>query len=297
MSDMLDIARAYVAAGMSVIPIERGGKLPDHHLLKVTTGQQTNWVASDERAAWRVYCGRLPTDGELETWFAEGDAGIGIVGGAVSGGLVRIDFEDVACLPTWISDLNLRGRYLAAAASMLPVVFTGKGMHVYLRMPDPPGHLVLSSQGSGNDMLVLAETQGEGCYCVAPPSVVPNSIEFTREAGLQYTKCYTWATTPWPSFTAIPMLATEVAAQLLDAAKFTSFWRFLVRDHLETLAMVHRGGINLEQSIGGVVNSWFLPWEAVATLRDYLAHYDLLLRAVESAPPPPPSFYAIDDEF
>jgi len=49
----LDMARAYVAAGLSVIPIERGGKLPDHWGLQKTTGQAINWVASDERAASR----------------------------------------------------------------------------------------------------------------------------------------------------------------------------------------------------------------------------------------------------
>jgi len=47
------MARAYVAAGLSVIPIERGGKLPDHWGLQKTTGQAINWVASDERAASR----------------------------------------------------------------------------------------------------------------------------------------------------------------------------------------------------------------------------------------------------
>ena len=169
----LDMARAYVAAGLSVIPIERGGKLPDHWGLQKTTGQAINWVASDERAAWRTYCTRMPTDAELVTWFADGDAGIGIVGGAISGGLVRIDLESPACLLAWADDLALRDTALAKAAYALPVVQTGKGHHVYLRMPDPPGHVILSSCGSGNELLVLAETQGEGCYCVAPPSPVP----------------------------------------------------------------------------------------------------------------------------
>lgn len=292
MSTTLEAARAYVAAGLSVIPIERGGKLPDHWGLQKTTGQAINWVASDERAAWRTYCTRMPTDAELVTWFAASDAGVGIVGGAISGGLVRIDFESAACLLSWAADLVLRDPALANAAYALPVVQTGKGHHVYLRMPDPPGHVILSSCDSGSDLLVLAETQGEGCYCVAPPSPVPGSGEWSSDPrAVVYTRHYEWgATAFWAPFTAIPTFDTAIAGQLLDAARFAGFWTHRLQDYSDASARVHRGGITLERTIASHSESWYLPWDAVAQLRTFLSRYDALLQSVEAAPPPPPSY-------
>lgn len=295
MNTTLDTARAYVAAGLSVIPIGRGGKLPDPHLLEKTTAQTINWAASDERAAWRTYCTRIPTDAELVTWFAESDAGIGIVGGAISGGLVRIDFESMACLGTWLIVLRERAIELADAAAALPFVRTGKGHHVYLRMPDPPGHVILSSCGGGSELLVLAETQGEGCYCVAPPSPIPGSGEWSNELRTNvYRQQYAWFN-PWAPYTAIPTLDTEIAGQLLDAARFGGFWTHRLHDYSDASARVHRGGITLERAIAGHSESWYLSWNAVSQLRTFLSRYDALLQSVETAPPPPPS-YDIWDE-
>src|SRR5262249_45241058 len=84
-SHTLQAARAYVGAGISVVPIKRdGSKLP---LIE-----------------WGVLQERLPAEEELTRWFDRSDpAGIATVGGLVSGGLELIDFDKQAATvyPEW----------------------------------------------------------------------------------------------------------------------------------------------------------------------------------------------------
>lgn len=275
-TDMLDTARRYVACGLSVIPIRRWSKLPDHQLLEQTTGQLVNYAASDPRAAWRRYTEQAPTDAELVRWFDGTDAGLGIVGGAVSGGLVRLDFEHPACLATWyslLSDTTDRG--LFADVSLLPVVKTGKGHHVYFRMADPPGHEILCASGEGDKLIVFSETQGEGCYCVAPPTrhYTDQVVEFG----------YQWVN---GGPVVIPTLDAEIARQLMDAARFPGFWAPTFAAPWGTRAgMVNRHGLYLGTAKD---DRWlYLDWQHVTALRAYLERYEGLLRAVETAPPPP----------
>lgn len=287
MNTTLAIARQYVAAGLSVIPIARGDKFPDHRRLEATTGITTHWVPTEDRAAWRVYCARMATDTELCTWFEDGEAGIGIVGGQISGGLVRIDFEHVACLPIWRLAIEWVQPGGTKVVDCLPIVETGKGHHVYFRMPDPPAHVLLSSFGTGNDILVLSETQGEGCYCVAPPSSVPGSYEWTDKTA-HYTRHYRWIA---GNVTAIPTFSQELGNLLLDQARFSTFLEAEIRDTCEGKIKVGRAGLLLHRTIGGRYGDWFLPWEAVHVLRSYFDRYQALLHAVEAAPPPPPSYF------
>lgn len=287
---MLSVARAYVAAGLSVIPIRHGSKEPDRDLLAITTGRtDMYWAPEDRRALWRVYTTIRPTDAELGRWFRDSDAGVGIVGGAVSGGLVRIDFEHAHCLPTWRRLLRDDPQATEAIAT-LPIVATPKGNHVYFRMVDPPGHELLSSSGSGDELLVLSETQGEGCYCVAPPSYL---IAYDERSGDVVHRPYTQAI---GSLMHIPTLDAALAARLIEAARFPGLWSRRLCDLSSSEARLHRGGITLERAIGGHHESWYLPWDAVHGLRDYLDRYDALLQAVETAPAPPPSYTDQDDE-
>lgn len=284
MSTMLDIARQYVAAGLSVIPIEHRGKHPHGRLLAETTGITTNWTPESAPAAWRTYCGRMPTDEELIAWFEGSDAGIGIVGGQISGGLIRIDLEHVACLPTWHAALAADSPSLAFDAKQLPIVETLKGHHVYFRMPDPPGHVLLCVGGSGDGAIVFAETQGEGCYCVAPPSMGHRSV-----ASAPYYEPFSYA---WIGGSIqIPRFPQELANALLDAARFDGLWSpTFPASFYPRGGLLHRQGLTLleepSQSAHGI---WF-GWEHLHALRAYLDRYEALLRAVESAPPPPPSY-------
>lgn len=99
-TSMLELARGYRDAGISVIPIRvDGSKAP-------------------AVATWKPFQSRLATDAELQAWFQR-PAGIALVCGRVSGGLEVIDFDDGSVFPAW------RAATMALAAN-LPVVETDR---------------------------------------------------------------------------------------------------------------------------------------------------------------------------
>jgi hypothetical protein len=86
-------------------------------------------VTPEKRPAlrtWRQYQDRRPTDGQLRRWFRNGERGVGVVLGDVSGGLVCRDFDRMDAYESWAARfLNL--------ANALPTVQTARGRHVYCR--------------------------------------------------------------------------------------------------------------------------------------------------------------------
>lgn len=197
-TDMLDAARRYVAAGLSVVPVRKWSKQLDYQALGHPKGQPR--TDESDAALFAPYTERMPTDQELANWFLlYNDCNLAIVGGQVSGGLVRLDFEHQACLTTWYS-LLAEDRDLFAAAAALPVVQTGNGHHIYFRMADPPGHVVLCAHGTGDEAIVFSETQGEGCYCLAPPT------KHINDRGEEFS--YMWVSRC--GFEAIPALDQEL---------------------------------------------------------------------------------------
>src|ERR1051325_1347813 len=75
----LEHARAYIAAGICVIPIRRdGSKAP-------------------AVSSWKRFETELPTDVELLQWFGcKTPSGMATLGGAISGGLEVLDFDQEA---------------------------------------------------------------------------------------------------------------------------------------------------------------------------------------------------------
>jgi hypothetical protein len=141
-SEPLRHARAYVAGGLSLIPIARGTKEPASHLLPRVYDE----ASGRERPSWRMFQERRPSPEELVEWFVGAANSIGIVCGTVSGGLVVLDIEAVELYERW--------RELAAALLepyllyQLPVVATGRGRHVYFRMSEPVGNRRLAGLGA-----------------------------------------------------------------------------------------------------------------------------------------------------
>jgi hypothetical protein len=192
--DLLHIARKYVAAGLSVLPIRRGTKEPASELLPRVYDEDQGKT----RPSWRMYQERQPNDWELKSWFGKTDAGIAIVCGQVSGGLVVIDFE----LPDWYE--QWRETVLVVldkdALEGLPIVATGKGRHVYFRMDDPVSNRKLAT----SNREVIAETRGQGGYVLAPPSLHPSGTFYELLSG---------------DLGDIPLLDHSQAMKLLDAAQ------------------------------------------------------------------------------
>lgn len=171
---LLEIARAYVSAGLCVLPIRGdGSKKPS-------------------LPTWKEFQRRRPTPRELATWFHPGSpVGIAVVCGAVSGGLEVLDFDDGDVFLEWAALVG------AEAPGLLPrltqVRTPAGGRHVYYRCPGlVKGNRKLARTAAGK---ALIETRGEGGYVLAPgcpPCCHPTGGVYEHVAG--------------PALTAVPLL-------------------------------------------------------------------------------------------
>ncbi len=144
---ILGAARAYVAAGLCVVPIRAdGSKAP--------------------AVAWNAYEKRLPIDFEIHKWFStDKPIGLAIIGGSISGNLEIIDFDDPALIQPWIDAV---AAILPNLIARLVRISTPKGgAHFYYRAPSVEHNQKLAV---AEDKHVLIETRGEGGYVLAPPS-------------------------------------------------------------------------------------------------------------------------------
>lgn len=162
--DLLEVARCYVRAGLSVIPVRADG-------------------SKAAAVRWAEFQERRPTDGELAEWFAPHRAvGVAVVCGKVSGNLAVLDFE---------SDLIWKQWHERATALDLVPLFDGfplartpkGGRHLYCRIKEQAmagGKLAMRSKSE-----TLIEVRGEGHYVVAPGSPVachPLNLPYTFDA-------------------------------------------------------------------------------------------------------------------
>lgn len=131
--DTLEAALKYSAIGLSVIPVEYGGKRP---LLK-----------------WEEFQKRRMTEEEIKQHFSQ-KCNIGIVCGAISGNLVAVDFDDLTVYE------KCNGSGLFAEPTLTHK--SGKGVHK-LFMPERACGCFRISQ-------LFIDVKGEGGYIVAPPS-------------------------------------------------------------------------------------------------------------------------------
>ena len=154
---LLDAALAMHAAGLCVLPAaEDGSKRP----------------AVD----WKEYQHHRPTPEQLTAWFGDGlRTGLGVVCGAVSGGLEMTELEGAAVREgalTTLNSLALDAGEEALWDRMLKgyvVVSPSGGLHFYYLLADAevPGNTKLAAT---EGHVTLAETRGEGGWVVTAPS-------------------------------------------------------------------------------------------------------------------------------
>jgi hypothetical protein len=146
------VARAYLAAGLSVIPVRREDKTP---LL-----------------AWKVFQSRRATEAELGVWYRRWpEAGVAIVCGGISG--VVVGDGDPRNGDGWA---RLRARLPHAT----PTAETGGGgEHCYFAAPPSP---LPKMPG----LLPGVDLQAEASYVVAPPSIHPSGRPYRWRAGLAF---------------------------------------------------------------------------------------------------------------
>lgn len=132
------LATEVVQSGVSIIPLRLdGSKAP-------------------AIASWKEYQTRLPTDEELQSWYRS-KAGIGLVGGIVSGGLEILDFDDGSLFEPWRKSIE-------SIAVRLPVVETPSGgYHVFYRCEVISGNQKIAVDPN-REKQTLIETRGDGGY-------------------------------------------------------------------------------------------------------------------------------------
>jgi hypothetical protein len=170
-------AKRYVAAGISVIPIQADGtKAPCWQLLP----RRPSGEGGGSKATWKPYRERLATRAELAEWFKPGRAeylcGIAVVCGAGSGGWETIDFDESDAGLAWWNKIKKSNRKLLSRLAF--VISPRPGLHVHYRCSEVEGGHALArgyrinSETKKNELKVLVETRGEGNYIVVPPSPV-----------------------------------------------------------------------------------------------------------------------------
>lgn len=183
MTDVRTAALAWCDAGYAVLPVRSdGSKAPD-----VTS--------------WRDYQHAAPTRDQVEAWYRSERAGLGLLCGAISGGLELLELEGRAVaegalthLTELINASGLDGLWLRVAGpSGYAERSPSGGTHILYRVEDGqvPGNTKLASRPARPDELtdrerqvladhpqrtfprVLAETRGEGGFVVIAPSGGP----------------------------------------------------------------------------------------------------------------------------
>jgi hypothetical protein len=147
--DVLSVARGYVSAGLSVIPVKAdGSKAP------LLTG-------------WRKYTADRPDDDTLQKWFGNGTlAGIGVPAGPASGNLVVLDFEHDGKESAYFEWYRRLSPELRQQADNLPTVSTPSGgRHIWIRLTDSQPGAKLARYANGKTKI---EIRGEGHQVLAP---------------------------------------------------------------------------------------------------------------------------------
>jgi len=187
---VLHQARQLTESKLSIIPIRDDG------------------TKAPALSSWKHYQTKIAAPKTLNKWFANGNGGVAVICGQVSGNLEVIDFDDPAAFERWKRLVGELGG--ADLLKMLVIVETPTGgFHVYYRCSDGVEGNKKLAQGkdSGGKLKVLIETRGEGGYVIAPGS--PKTCHPLK-------KCYKRLK---GQLTEIPTITGEERELLLSAAR------------------------------------------------------------------------------
>jgi len=134
---------------------------------------------------WKRYERQLPAEAEVRGWYQNGQTGLGVVCGAVSGGLEMLEFEGRAVAAGRWTDFCA----LAKETGLGPLVervmsgyferTPSGGIHLLYHVPHPKPNTKLASRPATAEELAenpadkvkgLLETRGEGGYTILAPS-------------------------------------------------------------------------------------------------------------------------------
>ncbi len=186
MPTILDAARDAYAAGLCIVPPrEDGSKRP---------------VGS-----WAPYQTHRPDKATLRGWWGP-SAGLGVIAGAVSGGLEVLEFDDSETYRAYLDVARASG--IGDLVDRLEQGYVedtpSGGVHWLYRCAEIDGNTKLATRPGAQSGFVdtLIETRGEGGYCILAPSggpVHPTGQAYVLRAG---------------SFATIPTLTSDERATL-----------------------------------------------------------------------------------
>ena len=169
---MIDQAFAFLQAGISILPVRPdGSKRP-------------------ALIQWQHYQRALAGPREVEIWFRNGE-GLGVIGGAISGNLEILDFDNVEiyhaykemALATGLGDLIARIEHGYSEQ-------TPRGMHWLYRCDVVSGNTPLARKVTVSEkrkqISTLIEIRGEGGYAIVAPSngtVHPSGLPYVLRSG------------------------------------------------------------------------------------------------------------------
>lgn len=175
MVSLLESALAYIRAGLSILPAMKD-KTPCVRLLPLVDTPTPSGGIECKRE-WTPFKSRIASEEEAQAWFAKGskEVLIGIIGGAVSGHLEILDFDDPKLVPEWTKIMKVLNPELLAR---LVVERSPRGgAHIFYRCPDGIEGSQKLAKGMRIDdkdnklkLKTIIETKGEGGYVVAYPS-------------------------------------------------------------------------------------------------------------------------------
>lgn len=145
---MIEHAKHYLNAGLSVLPAKRSEKRPSV-------------------GAWKPYQIRRPTLTEIDTWFSNPQDGLCVVAGAVSGNLEMIDFDNGGELfEAWHQQIDVE-----LASRLVIEQSPSGGWHVVYRCQNPVNSsMKLAERKDGSKIHTLIETRGEGGLFLCAPT-------------------------------------------------------------------------------------------------------------------------------
>ncbi len=149
----LDDVLPYVDLGWSLIPMRFGNK------------------KKPACRRWKPFQSARADHATLKLWFERGQAGVAVVFGSVSGGLISRDFDEMPAYEQWAAEHP-------DLARTLPTVETRRGRHVYA-CADPAEVAQLRraiGKPDGTGAINCGDGEfraGVGCYSVLPPSRRP----------------------------------------------------------------------------------------------------------------------------
>ena len=173
------VALAALEAGVSVLPIRPDG------------------TKQPALLGWKRYQQDMPTQALVEEWFRLPQRGLALVTGQVSGGLIALDFDDLATYEAWLKHIR-REQSLYALYEFIASGYEERtpkgGRHLLFRCPavfgegKRPGNqrLALRPVPEPQRFQVLAETREEGGIIIVDPSrggVHPSGKPYVRTRG------------------------------------------------------------------------------------------------------------------